>query len=122
MPVGSRFDRQNWTVKSITSGAVASVVLSLTSPDGDMCYPGEVNATVSYALRRTAQAENSSELLVVGRALRSRSLTKVAELATHAGQVGGVRQPDEVEVRRFALDGFEKRARRRIEQVGDPRQ
>ena len=49
---GRGFDRKVWAVKSVTSGPSASVVLSLLSPDGEMGYPGEVAATVSYALLR----------------------------------------------------------------------
>jgi aldose 1-epimerase len=44
------FDRVNWVVKSVGHGAVASVVLTHHSPDGDMGYPGTVDATVTYAL------------------------------------------------------------------------
>jgi aldose 1-epimerase len=47
---GNGFDRQVWSVESVSSGPVASVVLSLTSPDGDAGYPGEVKATVTYSL------------------------------------------------------------------------
>ena len=47
---GNGFDRQLWKIESTTSGAVASVVLSLTSADGDSGYPGEVKATVTYSL------------------------------------------------------------------------
>ena len=47
---GNGFDRKNWVVQSVTSGANASVVLTHTSPDGDSGYPGEVTATVTYAL------------------------------------------------------------------------
>ena len=39
-----------WKVESVTSGPKASVVLSLTSPDGDSGYPGEVKTTVTYSL------------------------------------------------------------------------
>ncbi len=47
---GNGFDRQLWKVESVSSGARASVVLSLTSPDGDSGYPGEVKSTVTYSL------------------------------------------------------------------------
>jgi aldose 1-epimerase len=47
---GKGFDRAVWTVKSVTSGPVASVVLGHHSPDGDSGYPGEVIATVTYSL------------------------------------------------------------------------
>jgi aldose 1-epimerase len=47
---GKGFDRQIWTLKSAESGAVASVVLTYHSPDGDSGYPGAVDATVTYAL------------------------------------------------------------------------
>ncbi|MDT0508503.1 aldose epimerase family protein [Novosphingobium sp. MMS21-SN21R] len=44
------FDKRVWLVRSISSGPVASVVLSLHSPDGDQGYPGAVDATVTYSL------------------------------------------------------------------------
>ncbi len=47
---GNGFDRQNWKIEAVTSGPVASVVLSLVSPDGDSGYPGEVKSTVTYSL------------------------------------------------------------------------
>lgn len=47
---GNGWDRRNWAVKSVTSGKVASVVLTLRSPDGDAGYPGAVDATVTYAM------------------------------------------------------------------------
>ncbi len=47
---GKGFDRQLWTIESVKSGPTASVVMSLVSPDGDSGYPGEVKATVTYAL------------------------------------------------------------------------
>ena len=47
---GNGFDRQLWKIELVTSGPKASVVLSLTSPDGDLGYPGEVKTTVTYSL------------------------------------------------------------------------
>ena len=47
---GQGFDRSVWTITSVTSGAQASVTMSLTSPDGASGYPGEVKASVTYAL------------------------------------------------------------------------
>ncbi|WP_240959629.1 aldose epimerase family protein [Novosphingobium olei] len=47
---GKGFDKQAWKVVSIKSGPVASVVLSLLSPDGDSGYPGTLAATVTYSL------------------------------------------------------------------------
>ena len=47
---GNGFDRQLWKVESVGSGPTASVVLSLTSPDGDSGYPGELRTTVTYSL------------------------------------------------------------------------
>lgn len=47
---GNGFDRQLWTIESVSNGPRASVVLALTSPDGDSGYPGEVHATVTYSL------------------------------------------------------------------------
>ena len=47
---GEGFDRQVWTITSVKSGASASVTMTLRSPDGASGYPGEVNASVTYAL------------------------------------------------------------------------
>ncbi|TVV75455.1 aldose epimerase family protein [Sphingomonas solaris] len=47
---GKGFDKQNWSVASVTSGASASVVLAHRSPDGASGYPGALDATVTYAL------------------------------------------------------------------------
>lgn len=44
------FDKRIWTIRSVSSGAVANVVLSLTSADGDQGYPGSLNVTVTYSL------------------------------------------------------------------------
>jgi len=41
------FDKRLWTVGTLTENAVT---LSLTSPDGDMGYPGELRARVAYRL------------------------------------------------------------------------
>ncbi|WP_427967901.1 aldose epimerase family protein [Altererythrobacter sp.] len=47
---GKGFDSQLWTVESVKSGPVASVTLSLVSPDGDAGYPGELHSKVVYSL------------------------------------------------------------------------
>jgi aldose 1-epimerase len=47
---GKGFDKQVWTVLSMKSGPKASVVLGLTSPDGDAGYPGKLDVTVTYTL------------------------------------------------------------------------
>lgn len=47
---GQGFDRANWKVVSVSAGASASVVLEHVSPDGEMGYPGEVAAKVTYAM------------------------------------------------------------------------
>jgi aldose 1-epimerase len=47
---GQGFDRKNWRVRSVQSGPVASVVLEHVSPDGDLGYPGQVTATVTYSM------------------------------------------------------------------------
>ena len=43
------FDKQNWTVESLTDN---QVVLSLVSPDGQENYPGTLTVTVTYTLTR----------------------------------------------------------------------
>lgn len=47
---GNAWDVRNWTVESVESGPVASVRMSLQSPDGENGYPGAVSATVTYFL------------------------------------------------------------------------
>lgn len=47
---GKGFDKQVWKVVSLKSGPIATLVLSLTSPDGDSGYPGQLDATVTYTL------------------------------------------------------------------------
>ncbi|WP_295637033.1 aldose epimerase family protein [Novosphingobium sp.] len=47
------FDKKVWHVVSVSSGPVASVVLSLHSPDGDQGYPGNLDVQVTYSLNET---------------------------------------------------------------------
>jgi aldose 1-epimerase len=47
---GKGFDKQVWKVASVKSGPVATLVLTLTSADGDSGYPGKLDATVTYTL------------------------------------------------------------------------
>jgi aldose 1-epimerase len=47
---GKGFDKQLWKIVSIKSGPVATLVLSLTSMDGDSGYPGKLDTTVTYTL------------------------------------------------------------------------
>jgi aldose 1-epimerase len=47
---GKGFDKQVWKVVSIKSGPVATLVLALTSADGDSGYPGKLDTTVTYTL------------------------------------------------------------------------
>jgi aldose 1-epimerase len=47
-PVG--FDKLVWNIAQVKSGPEASVTFTLVSPDGDQGYPGELKASVTYAL------------------------------------------------------------------------
>ena len=47
---GRGFDKVLWKVESISSGPVAKLVLTHTSPDGDSGYPGTLKARVTYSL------------------------------------------------------------------------
>ncbi|MBN9145115.1 MAG: galactose mutarotase [Novosphingobium sp. 63-713] len=47
---GRGFDKVLWKVESISSGPVARLVLTHTSPDGDSGYPGTLKARVTYSL------------------------------------------------------------------------
>jgi aldose 1-epimerase len=44
------FDKHVWTIASVSSGAQAKVVLTLTSPAGDQGYPGTLAVKVTYSL------------------------------------------------------------------------
>src|SRR5690606_18620697 len=44
------FDKRNWRIVSVSGGPTASVVMALTSPDGDQGYPGKLDVTVTYTL------------------------------------------------------------------------
>ena len=44
------WDQKVWKADPFQNAAGVGVALSLTSPDGDQGYPGEVNATVTYTL------------------------------------------------------------------------
>jgi len=44
------FDKRMWRIAEVKSGPVASVKLTLTSPDGDQGYPGTLNVAVTYSL------------------------------------------------------------------------
>ncbi len=47
---GKGFDRKNWKIISVKNGKTAAVTMELVSPDGDMGYPGEMTARVTYAM------------------------------------------------------------------------
>lgn len=44
------FDKKNWRIVSVESGAQARVVMALTSPAGDQGYPGTLDVKVTYSL------------------------------------------------------------------------
>jgi len=44
------FDKRNWKLGSVSSGASASAVMTLHSPDGDQGYPGNLDVKVTYSL------------------------------------------------------------------------
>jgi len=44
------FDKALWKIAKVTQGPIASVTLTLTSPDGDQGYPGKLDVTVTYSL------------------------------------------------------------------------
>jgi aldose 1-epimerase len=44
------FDKVLWTVSAVTSGTEASATFTYVSPDGDQGFPGELTASVIYAL------------------------------------------------------------------------
>ena len=44
------FDKVNWTVTSVKSGATASVTMRYVSPDNDQGYPGKLTVDCTYSL------------------------------------------------------------------------
>ena len=44
------FDKAVWKIESVTCGEAASVMMTLTSPDGDQGYPGKLEVRVTYSL------------------------------------------------------------------------
>ncbi|MBT5902007.1 MAG: galactose mutarotase [Opitutaceae bacterium] len=54
-PLG--FDRRVWTAEPKAERETASLVLTLLSPDGEMGYPGNVTAKVTYRLGSANQLE-----------------------------------------------------------------
>ena len=49
------FDKVNWHVIEITSGAEPSVTLQYVSPDGDMGFPGTLTVNATYTLNSNNQ-------------------------------------------------------------------
>jgi len=47
------FDKHIWAATPFRHGADVGLVLTLTSPDGDQNYPGELHSTVTYTLTST---------------------------------------------------------------------
>lgn len=44
------FDKRVWQIGAVKQGPIASVTMTLISPDGDQGYPGELRVTVTYSL------------------------------------------------------------------------
>jgi aldose 1-epimerase len=57
---GRGFDKVLWKVESVTSGPVAKLVLTHTSPDGDSGYPGTLKAVSPTALMKRATLASCS--------------------------------------------------------------
>lgn len=53
------FNKRRWAIRSVQSAPVPSVTLALSSPNGDMGFPGHVEATVTFAL----DADNTLSIL-----------------------------------------------------------
>ena len=93
---GNGFDKQNWRITSAAGGATPGVVLTLTSPDGDSGYPGEVTATVTYTL------DNAGNLSITFDAATSRPT--VMNMTNHAiFNLAGEGTPGGVEGHRLTL-------------------
>lgn len=70
------FDRQLWSIDSMTSGAEAQVVFGHVSRDGDGGYPGELSVTATYTLTMLG------ELRLAYRA--TTSVPTIVSLTSHA--------------------------------------
>ncbi len=55
------FDQYVWKAEPFQTGAGVGAVLTMTSPDGDQGYPGEVNAKVTYTLTEANEFRVSYE-------------------------------------------------------------
>ncbi|MEG3122313.1 aldose epimerase family protein [Sphingomonas sp. GB1N7] len=70
------FDRSVWAIEATTSGIMASVALRHVSVDGEGGFPGEVTATVTYAL------DDNGDLTIAFEASTTRST--ILNLTNHA--------------------------------------
>jgi aldose 1-epimerase len=70
------FDKQLWKIVDVRGGPIASVTMSLTSPNGDQGYPGKLNVTATYSL------DERSDLQVDYRATTDRPT--IVNLTNHA--------------------------------------
>lgn len=70
------FDLRNWSIHSVSSDAVSEVVLKITSPDGEMGFPGNLDVTVTYSL------DESGALTIVHEATSDRPT--IVNLTNHA--------------------------------------
>lgn len=73
---GQGFDKKVWRVVEVGGEAVPHVVLALTSPDGDLGYPGRLDVTVTYSL------DNDGALTIAFAAESSRPT--VVNMTNHA--------------------------------------
>lgn len=85
------FDKVNWSVVKVSSGAEASVELEYISPDGDMGYPGQMTVRAVYALNE------ANELTI--RYTAKTTKTTIVNITNHAywnlGGEGGNRSINE---------------------------
>ena len=70
------FDKRMWKIESISNGSDAKVIMSYVSADGEEGFPGELKATVTYALNE------KNELRLDYRATTSKPT--VVNLTNHA--------------------------------------
>jgi len=93
---GQGFDKKVWRVVEVGGEAVPRVVLALTSPDGDLGYPGQLDATVTYSL------DNAGALTIAFAAETSRPT--VINMTNHAlFKLAGEGAPGGIEDHRLTI-------------------
>ncbi len=91
------FDKRMWKIDSVSSGATAQVVMSYVSADMEEGYPGELHASVTYALN------DNNELHITYNATTNKPT--VVNLTNHNFfNLAGLKAGKDVQDERLTLD------------------